>query len=124
MKRFGFDETEWLAAKEEGKQILAEYARRRQMITYTDFTARLSTIQLEPHDFQLAGLLGEISAEESTAGRGMLSALVVHKIGDFQPGPGFFELARQLGHKFSDVEKFWVQEIKKIYAAWAGSPAQ
>ncbi len=39
----------------------------------------------------------------------MLTALVVHKSGDYQPGPGFFELARQLGHSVKEIEKFWIQ---------------
>lgn len=59
-----------------------------------------------PHDPRLRPFLGEISSEEAHAGRGMLTALVVHKHGDYQPGPGFFELARSLGHDTSDVEKF------------------
>ena len=38
------------------------------------------------------------------AGRGMLSVIVVHKQGDMQPGPGFFELAQRLGRDTSDTE--------------------
>jgi hypothetical protein len=77
-------------------------------------------VQFEgPHDPRLWHLLGEISRIESKAGRGMLSALVVHKRGDLQPGPGFFELADELGHDTSDIEKFWIQEVKKVFAAWA-----
>jgi hypothetical protein len=41
----------------------------------------------------------------------MRTALVVHKTGDYQPGPGFFELAKRLGHNVTDIEKFWVQEV-------------
>jgi len=48
----------------------------------------------------------------------MLTALVVHKHGDMQPGPGFFELAKKLGHKTGDIEKFWIDEVKKVFAAW------
>jgi len=33
----------------------------------------------------------------------MITALVVHKTGDMQPGPGFFELAEKLGHDPSDM---------------------
>jgi len=40
-------------------------------------------------------MLGEISQEEDAAGRGMLSVIVVHKVGDMQPGPGFFQLAKK-----------------------------
>jgi hypothetical protein len=48
----------------------------------------------------------------------MLTALVVHKHGDYKPGPGFFELAKSLGHDTSDVEKFWIQGVKKVFEAW------
>jgi hypothetical protein len=47
-------------------------------------------------------MLGEISLE-GAAGRGMLSVIVVHKDGDMQPGPGFFELAEELDRDTSDI---------------------
>jgi len=48
-----------------------------------------------------------------------VTALVVHKHGDLQPGPGFFELARRLGQTTEDIEKFWIQEVKRVFAGWA-----
>lgn len=119
MMKYGFELQNWEAAKAKAKDLLGSYARRRQMIPYSDFVARLAPIELEPHDFRLGKFLGEISREESEAGRGMLSALVVHKHGDYQPGPGFFELAKELGHDVSDIEKFWVQEVKRVFEAWS-----
>jgi hypothetical protein len=41
----------------------------------------------------LAAKLGEVSTEEAAADRGMLSVLVVHKVGHMQLRPDFFELA-------------------------------
>jgi hypothetical protein len=115
---FGFTEAQWSAAKAEAKGILAEHAKRRQMVPYSDFVRKLHSIRLEHHDPRLFHFLGEISVEENEAGRGMLTALVVHKHGGMQPGPGFFELAKKLGHKTSDIEKFWIDEVKKVFAAW------
>ena len=63
-------------------------------------------------------MLGEISGEENAAERGMLSVIVVHKSGDKQPGPGFFEFAEELGRDTSDILKCWVDELKKVYAYW------
>lgn len=114
---YGFTEAQWSAGKAEATAVLAEYARRRQMIPYSDFVKRLKSIKLEHRDPRLFHFLGEISAEENDAGRGMLTALVVHKSGDMQPGPGFFELAKKLGHKTADIEKFWIEEVKKVFAA-------
>ena len=89
------------------------------MIPYSDLIKHVHSITFDgPHDFRLRSFLGEISAAESSLGRGMLTALVVHKQGDYQPGPGFFDLARQLGHDTSDIEKFWIQEVKRVFAAW------
>ena len=53
----------------------------------------------------------------------MLTVIVVHKEGDMQPGPGFFELARELGRDTGDVLKCWVDEVRKVHAAW-GPQAQ
>lgn len=88
------------------------------MIAYSDFVKQIHSIQLEYHDPRLFHFLGEISLEENDAGRGMLSALVVHKHGDYQPGPGFFELAGKLGRDTSDIVKCWIEEVKKVFAAW------
>jgi len=63
--------------------------------------------------------LWEISAEENAAGQGMLSAVVVYKSGDMQPGPGFFELAERLGKDTPDILRCWVKELKRVYAYWS-----
>ncbi len=48
----------------------------------------------------------------------MLSALVIHKTGDQEPGPGFFELAKDLGKDTSDMLTCWVTEVKKVHDYW------
>jgi len=119
MQKYGFDGAAWEAAIAEGTNLLIACARDRKMIPYSEFIQHIRSISFEgPHDPRLRPFLGEISKVESLAGRGMLSALVVHKRGDYQPGPGFFELAKELGHDTSDIEKFWIQEVKKVFAAW------
>ncbi len=49
----------------------------------------------------------------------MLSVIVVHKSGDMQPGPGFFDLAKKLGRDTSDILKCCVGELKKVHAVWS-----
>lgn len=119
LNRYGFANAEWSAAKKEAREIMIERARVRGQIAYSDLVGRIQAIRLEPHDFRLFSLLGEISTAEDAAGRGMLSAIVVHKDGDMQPGPGFFELANELGRDTSDILVCWVNEIKKVYAVWS-----
>jgi hypothetical protein len=63
-------------------------------------------------------MLGEISEDENAAGCGMLSVIVVHKYGDMQPGPGFFELARKLDRDTSNILECWVAELHRVHAAW------
>ena len=67
----------------------------------------------------MAEMLGEISLAEDKDGRGMLSALVVHKTGDMEPGQGFFHYAEVLGRDVSDRLTCWVREIHKVHDCWA-----
>ena len=116
--RYGFDAADWDEAKREAKEILGNCAKNRRPISYSDFVRQIRAVQLDPHDVRLGPLLGEISSEESRDGRGMLAALVVHKTGNQQPGPGFFELAQLLGHNVDDREEFWIQEFERVCDAW------
>jgi molybdopterin synthase catalytic subunit len=119
MASHGFSQTEWVAAKREARDLMIARAKLRGMIAYSDLVEKISAVHLEAHDQRLFHLLGEISSEEDAAGRGMLSVIVVHKVGDMQPGPGFFELAKQLGRDTSDILKCWVAELKRVYAYWS-----
>lgn len=116
--RHGFSEPEWNAAKEEARAAMIETARGRDTISYSDLVRQVTSIRLEPRDPRLFHMLGEISTEEAAAGRGMLTVVVVHKHGDKQPGPGFFELAKRLGRNMSD-EECWVTELSKVYRVWS-----
>ncbi len=88
------------------------------MMPYSELVTRIQAIQFDAYDTRLFQLLGEISEEEDEAGRGMISALVVHKTGDMQPGPGFFNVAKDLGRDTSDLLKCWISEVKKVHAHW------
>lgn len=117
----GFPIVHWEAAKAEARQAMITAASRRDVITYSALVAEIRTVDLEPHSPQLAHMLGEISTVEHAAGRGMLTVVVVHKSGDQRPGPGFFKLARALGHDTTDHVTFWVAELEKVYGVWAAS---
>lgn len=91
------------------------------MIPYSDLVSQIESIKLSAHDKRLFHMLGEISSEEDAAGRGMLTVVVVHKSGDMQPGPGFFELAQSLGRDTRDILKCWITELHKVHAFWSKS---
>jgi len=119
MTKLGFDEPEWEDAKREGKAILTERAKQKEFIPYSEFVQHIRSIRFEgPHDSRLPHFLAEISKEESQAGRGMLTALVVRKNGECRPGQGFFELAEKLGRNTSDKDKCWIQEVERIFEIW------
>jgi molybdopterin synthase catalytic subunit len=117
--RYGFGEREWAAAKEQMRQAIIERAKLRGMIPYSELVEKVTEIDLEPNSYALAAMLDEISSEEDAAERGMLSVIVVHKVGDMQPGLGFFELAGELGRDTSDILKCWVEELKKVHRVWS-----
>lgn len=117
--KYGYSIADWNKAEEEMRQILIERAKVRGMIPYSELAAQIDTIPIKPESYALAAMLGEISRAEDAAGRGMLTVIVVHKSGDMQPGPGFFELAKELGRDTSDILKCWVDELKKVHAYWS-----
>ena len=115
----GYAKKEWEAAKAEARQALITVASRRRVIAYSDLVAEIQSLALDPQSPQLAHMLGEISTAEHDAGRGMLTVVVVHKHGDQMPGPGFFQLARSLGHNTANREVFWIGELERVYRAWS-----
>ena len=119
MNNYGFSDEQWQHAKQEARAIMIERAKLRGMIPYSELADKIRTIRLEAHDPRLFDLIGQISKEENAVGRGMLSVLVVHKVGDMQPGPGFFELAEELGRNTSDILDCWIKELKKVHAVWS-----
>lgn len=119
MPRIGMPEADWLRAKEEVRGILRDAARVRKTIPYSELTAMVNTVRVEPHSQVLFNLLGEISEEEGLADRGLLSVVVVHKDGDMRPGPGFFNIAKNFGADVSDLDKCWLNELKKVWHYWS-----
>ena len=123
LNAYGFEGPVWDAAKKQATDVLVEVARRRGRIAYSELVAQIAALSLEPHDPRLFHLLGEISSEEDAAGRGMLTAIVVHKFGDMQPGPGFFELAKSRGRNTKDMLACWIAEFNKVHDFWANKRA-
>lgn len=116
---YGYSGSDWEKVKKQATDILIEVARRKGRIAYSELASKITAISIQAHDPQMFHLLGEISTAEDKAGRGMLTAIVVHKSGDMQPGPGFFELAESLGKNTSDRLACWVSEFNKVHDYWA-----
>jgi hypothetical protein len=118
----GLPAAAWEAAKEEARGLMRDRAVRRRPLIYSELVEGMTAIRLEPRDPRLAHFLGQISREEHNAGRGLLTALVVHKH-DGLPGDGFFELAAELGRSTTDRVKCWLAEIDRL-ASEAGAAEQ
>lgn len=117
--KHGFTEADWDKSRKELRQALIARAKLRGMIPYCELVDMIATIRLEPHSQSIADMLREVAVEEDAAGRGMLTVIVVHKVGDMQPGPGFFDVAKQRGRDTSDILKCWVDELKKVHGVWS-----
>lgn len=111
--RHGFPPENWEAAKTEAVASMAKRARRGRTMTYTELCEEIVSIQFDPHDSRLPHLLGQISTAEDADGRGMLTAVVVHKQ-DGQPGDGFYKLAESLGRDVKDPEATWISELNAL----------
>lgn len=110
----GYRINDWEQAKFEAIRAIVAQARRGHSptISYSDLTRRINSISFDPHDFRFHLLLYEISIEEDAAGRGLISALVVHK-DDERPGQGFWDMAKE--HRdVTDRERCWSNEVGKV----------
>jgi hypothetical protein len=78
---------------------LIQLAREGRLTTYSDIAllAGLSMAKDDDRD-QMSALLGEILRHEVAQGRPLLTAIVVHKGNDNNPGEGFFAISSELGH--------------------------
>ena len=80
-------------------------------------------MELEPHGTPLAGLLGQVNVLEREDELPLISCVVVHKAGDWKPGPGFWNMAKEMGLEVGttdeDRDRYWVAELKRCYATWS-----
>src|SRR5579872_5681904 len=102
---YGHNLALWEQAKQEAIRAILIHARTRP-IFYSELTTHIGSIAFDPHRFDFHELLYQISAEEDAAGRGLISALVVHKH-DGMPGQGFFDMAQTLGRDITNKEQCW-----------------
>lgn len=114
----GFPEGQWKSAKTELLRLLVKTARSKSVIAYSEVVSDLAAISFEPNDSRFHRLLDEVSTEEDEAGRGLITVLVVHKSGDYAPGPGFFKLAAARGRDVEDIDATWVAEFRSVLDYW------
>ena len=97
---YGYSTSEWEATRAWIARRLRRVAADQATITYSDLCTemgRAGVLALDPHGSALAGILGQVNVLEHEADAPLISALVVHKAGDWQPGVGFWSFAREIG---------------------------
>ena len=114
---FGLDADVWSNAKTQARNILIRTARSQRLIEYAELARLIDAIEFDPHGTYFRKFLGQLSREEDLAGRGMITAIVVHK-DDQLPGPGFYTLAADLGRDVSDETRCWAQEVERVFNDW------
>ena len=99
---------------------LKEVARERTVTYYSDIAPMAGlNMDLQSDRNEIGAILDDINRHEHEMARPMVSAVVVHK-GSLKPGKGFFTLTRELGlFSGSDEDKFYIQELRKVYDYWA-----
>ena len=100
---------------------LIRAARHRGTVTYQEIAEIMGLLLTGARmGAEIGHMIGAISVDEHGYGRPMLSAIAVSVKG--LPGPGFFNLARELGKLQDDSEeserRFWEEEKKEVYATW------
>jgi hypothetical protein len=115
---WGHSQDRWDKAKGEAWTILARIAKTKgKPIFYSELNRKISAISFQPDGHDFHNMLGQLSEESDQDGKGLISALVVHKE-DERPGNGFFTLAKELGRDVSDREKCWIAEVDRVYGAF------
>jgi hypothetical protein len=103
---------------------LIRLARAQDLSAYSD-VAPLIGLSMEDEDDrdEIALFLGEIARHEHENTRPMLTALIIHRGYDNNPGKGFFAIAEELGHFDGDRNKitrvvFWSNQVTKVHNYW------
>ncbi len=94
-------------------------AKHRGTITYQEIAKIVGLPMSGSHmGSEIGKILGQISEDEVSNGRPMLSAIAVNVQG--VPGPGFYELAKRLNRttENSDTATFWQAECQAVYETW------
>ncbi len=89
-------------------------------ITYSQLAARISAVSYAPNGSPFSELLCEISRGTHHKRGVLLSAVVVHQ-DDALPGPGFYQLARDLGRRVEDEESFHRTALLEVHREYSAS---
>jgi hypothetical protein len=103
---------------------LVRLAKSQTLAAYSDVAPLVGlSMDNDVDRNEIARLLGEIAIHEDVEGRPMLTALIVHRGDDNNPGEGFLSLAQELGH-FDGTRDliakltFWANQVTQVHNHW------
>jgi hypothetical protein len=109
----------WETVKQEMRDLLIQFAKDKETVTYSQLTRMLQTVHIHYHSHILVRLLDELGDEEDAEGRPCLPALVVTKQTGM-PGGGFFaELSTELSQSPDALEEYWRTRVDEVFEYWA-----
>jgi hypothetical protein len=103
---------------------LVRLARAEQLAAYSDVAPLIGlSMDRDADRDEIAKLLGDIAVHEHEEGRSMLTALVVHRGNDNNPGEGFFAIAQKLGIYSGSRDQikrltFWANQVTAVHNHW------
>jgi hypothetical protein len=116
--QFGLSDELWRSAVDEVRAAILEAAYERRMTWYGEIASQVSSVNVDPYSSLMNHLLGAVFEEEYEAGRPALTSIVTHKYGDKEPGSGFYEMARVLGHRFTEPYLFWAEQVQRVFTKY------
>jgi hypothetical protein len=100
---------------------LQRVARRRRLTTYSDIAPLAGLdMDVDVDRDRMSAILEEIARHQEEEGLPMLTAVVVHRGNDNNPGEGFFAIAEEFG-RFEGGRnqlvrlEFWVREVGRVH---------
>lgn len=103
---------------------LVRLARARSLAAYSDVSPLIGlSMENERDRDEIARILGEIAVHEHSEGRPMLTALIIHRGNDNNPGEGFFSIAHELGiynGRRDQIARltFWTNQVTDVHNHW------
>ena len=106
---------------------LKRLAREKRLAAYSEVAPLIGlSMDVEEDRNEIAEKLGEIATHEHSERRPMLTALIVHRGNDNNPGEGFYSIAKRLqlfdGSRDSiDRVTFWSNQVTQVHNYWANA---
>ncbi|GAB1422617.1 hypothetical protein MASR2M15_28540 [Anaerolineales bacterium] len=117
-RKYGHLLENWLAAKQQMREILIQCAQAQQTITYGELSSQITAARIPAHSYGMVAMLSSIVNDDEAEEKGHLATLVVRK-SDGRPGPGYYHRALAIGLiDENNLEAYWQAAFEKVCEGW------